>query len=133
MRILKGGLRAWEEAGNELITGMHSLSKALGEFVERRYRTPKINAVELHAKLNSAEKPVVLDTRPFEEFNYIAIPGGVAAPGAELLYRAFDAVPSPTTPVVVNCAGRTRTIIGAQALRNAATRVATRAPEPSLV
>ncbi len=119
VRILKGGLRTWADEGNELITGMHSLSKALGEFVERHDHTPKISAVELHAKLNSGEPIVVLDTRPLDEFNFIAIPGGVAAPGAELLYRAFDAVPSPTTPVVVNCAGRTRAIIGAQALRNA--------------
>jgi rhodanese-related sulfurtransferase len=62
---------------------------------------------------------VVLDTRPLEEFNHISIPGGIAAPGAELLYRVFDAVPSPITRVVVNCAGRTRAIIGAQAMLNA--------------
>jgi rhodanese-related sulfurtransferase len=119
VRVLAGGLQAWKAEGNELITGLNSLSKALGEFVERRYHTPKITAGELRDLIASGEDVVVLDTRPLEEFNHISIPGGIAAPGAELLYRFFDAVPSPGTRVVVNCAGRTRAIIGAQALLNA--------------
>lgn len=119
IRVLAGGVEAWKAEGNELITGLNSLSKALGEFVERSYCTPRITAPALHALLESGEDAVVLDARPLDEFNHISIPGGVAAPGAELLYRAFDAVRSPATRIVVNCAGRTRAIIGAQALRNA--------------
>jgi rhodanese-related sulfurtransferase len=49
----------------------------------------------------------------------MCIPGGVDMPGAELAYRVHDAVPDPHTLVVVNCAGRTRSIIGCQSLRNA--------------
>jgi rhodanese-related sulfurtransferase len=119
VRVLAGGLRSWKAEGNELITGLNSLSKALGEFVERQYNTPKIDAEKLRELLDSGQDVVVLDTRPLEEFNHISIPGGIAAPGVELLHRVFDAVPSPTTQVVVNCAGRTRAIIGAQALLNA--------------
>jgi rhodanese-related sulfurtransferase len=119
VRVLAGGLRGWAAEGNELITGLNSLSKALGEFVERHYHTPKIGAGALQELLSSGQDVVVLDTRPLEEFNHISIPGGIAAPGVELLHRVFDAVPSPTTRVVVNCAGRTRAIIGAQALLNA--------------
>jgi len=40
-------------------------------------------------------------------------------PGAELVLRIHDIAPSPDTLVVVNCAGRTRSIIGAQSLINA--------------
>ena len=40
-------------------------------------------------------------------------------PGAELVLRVRDIAPSPDTMVVVNCAGRTRSIIGAQSLINA--------------
>ena len=40
-------------------------------------------------------------------------------PGAELVLRVRDIVPSPETTIVVNCAGRTRSIIGAQSLINA--------------
>jgi rhodanese-related sulfurtransferase len=119
VRVLAGGLQNWTAEGHELITGLNSLSKALGEFVERHYHTPKISATELRVLIDSNPDMVVLDTRPLDEFNYVSIPGGLAAPGAELLYRVFDAVPSPTTRIVVNCAGRTRAIIGAQALRNA--------------
>ena len=119
VRLLEGGVANWRDAGFELITGLNSLSKALGEFVERRYHTPKISAEELHGKIASGEDIVILDTRPLDEFHHISIPGALAAPGAELLYRAFDAVRSPDTPVIINCAGRTRAIIGAQALRNA--------------
>jgi len=45
--------------------------------------------------------------------------GGINVPGAELVYRAHDLAPHPETLVVVNCAGRTRSIIGAQSLINA--------------
>src|SRR5262245_3591452 len=47
------------------------------------------------------------------------IPGGIDVPGAELAWRIHDLAPNPDTLVVVNCAGRTRSIIGCQSLRNA--------------
>ena len=62
---------------------------------------------------------VILDSRPMPEFNNMSIPGGVDCPGAELVYRVKDFAPNPNTLVVVNCAGRTRSIIGAQSLINA--------------
>lgn len=119
VRILGGGVRGYAAAGYELITGVNSLSKALGEFVERRQHTPRITVEQLRRKQTAGEDLIVLDTRPLPEYRHIAIPGGRPAPGAELLYRVFDQIPSPTTQIVVNCAGRTRAIIGAQALINA--------------
>jgi rhodanese-related sulfurtransferase len=62
---------------------------------------------------------VILDSRPLPEFTNMSIPGGVDCPGAELVYRVKDFAPNPSTLVVVNCAGRTRSIIGAQSLINA--------------
>src|SRR5207237_6197429 len=50
------------------------------------------------------------------------IPGAFDCPGAELVYRVPDRLRSPDSLVVVNCAGRTRSIIGAQSLRNAGLR-----------
>ncbi|KAL5335312.1 Rhodanese-like domain-containing protein [Aspergillus crustosus] len=49
----------------------------------------------------------------------MSIPGGRSCPGGELLYRFFEAVPSAETTVIVNCAGRTRSIVGTQSLVNA--------------
>jgi rhodanese-related sulfurtransferase len=47
------------------------------------------------------------------------IPGSISVPGAELVYRAGRAAPDPETTIIVNCAGRTRSIIGTQSLINA--------------
>ena len=62
---------------------------------------------------------VVLDSRPFDEYARVSIPTATNVPGAELVLRAREIAPSPQTTVVVNCAGRTRSIIGAQSLINA--------------
>ena len=61
----------------------------------------------------------MLDSRTVEEFNRFHVPGAVSCPGAELVHRFNDLVPDPDTLVVVSCAGRTRSIIGAQSLINA--------------
>ncbi len=117
--VLRGGVRGWKEAGFEVFSGVFVPSKAFGEFVEHECGTPRIEAAELKKKIDAGEKLVILDSRPMDEFNRMSIPGGVDCPGAELVYRAFDMAPSPDTLVVVNCAGRTRSIIGAQSLINA--------------
>ena len=62
---------------------------------------------------------MVLDSRPFDEYSRVSIPTATNVPGAELVLRAREIAPSPETMVVVNCAGRTRSIIGAQSLINA--------------
>src|SRR5689334_7556895 len=69
--------------------------------------------------MQSGAKLKVLDSRPFDEYTRVSIPGGIDVPGAELVLRARDIAPSPDTTIVVNCAGRTRSIIGAQSLINA--------------
>jgi rhodanese-related sulfurtransferase len=47
------------------------------------------------------------------------IPTSISVPGAELVLRAGHAAPDPETTIIVNCAGRTRSIIGTQSLINA--------------
>ena len=117
--VLDGGIGAWEAAGHVLFSGFNVPSKAFGEFVEHREGTPNISAEELHELIESEADQVVLDSRPFDEYHRMNIPTGVDAPGAELVYRVHDMAPDPDTLVVVNCAGRTRSIIGAQSLINA--------------
>lgn len=117
--VLEGGTPAWAAAGFELFSGMFVPSKAFGEFVEHAYDTPSVSADELKAMMDSGEKLVVLDSRPMDEYRVMNIPTGVDVPGAELVYRVGEVAPDPDTTVVVNCAGRTRSIIGAQSLINA--------------
>ncbi len=119
LAILDGGLEAWQAAGYEVFSGINVPSKAFGEIVEQTCGTPHISASDLKSLIEGARPPVILDSRPFEEFHTMSIPGGIDTPGAELVYRVHDLVPDQETPVVVNCAGRTRSIIGAQSLINA--------------
>jgi rhodanese-related sulfurtransferase/predicted metal-dependent enzyme (double-stranded beta helix superfamily) len=119
LHVLAGGMAAWKAAGFEVYSGVHVPSKAFGEHVEHHDHTPRIAAAELKAKLDAKEDLVVLDSRPMSEFRVMNIPGALDCPGAELVYRAQAAAPRPETLVVVNCAGRTRSIIGAQSLINA--------------
>ena len=117
--VLEGGIDAWAAVGYSLVSGVNVPSKAFGEVVEHELGTPAISAEELHAMLAAGDDLVILDSRPTPEFTNFSIPGAVCCPGAELAYRVHDAVPSPDTTIVVNCAGRTRSIIGAQSIINA--------------
>jgi len=117
--VLTGGVAAWAAAGYEIYSGVNVPSKAFGEFVEHHYQTPRMDAADIKAKVERGEKVVILDSRPLAEYKRVSIPGGIDCPGAELAYRAHDLIGTPETLVVVNCAGRTRSIIGAQSLINA--------------
>jgi rhodanese-related sulfurtransferase len=119
LSYLEGGVAAWAAAGFELFSGVYVPSKAFGEFVEHACKTPNIGPEELHRLIESGADMVVLDSRPFDEFRRVSIPTATNVPGAELVLRVRDMAPSPDTLVVVNCAGRTRSIIGAQSLINA--------------
>ena len=117
--VLDGGIEAWAEAGFETFSGFNVPSKAFGEAVEEKLGTPHLSPLELKAKLDAGDDVIVLDSRPLDEFRNMSIPGALDCPGAELVYRARAHVRSPHTLVVVNCAGRTRSIIGAQSLIDA--------------
>jgi len=117
--VLEGGTRAWANTGGELYSGVNVPSKAFGEYVEHTYNTPRIPAAELSRLLDSGANIVVLDSRPVGEYRRMSIPSGIDCPGAELVHRSLGMAPDPDTVVVVNCAGRTRSIIGAQSLINA--------------
>ncbi len=117
--ILEGGIEGWRASGYVLFSGVNVVSKAFGEYVESTCDTPHISAESLFEKQQRGEKLVIFDSRPFEEFFRMSIPGAVNVPGAELVHRFFDLVTDADTQVVVNCAGRTRSIIGTQSLINA--------------
>lgn len=119
VQVLAGGLKGWGEAGCPVFSGVYVPSKAFGEFVEEKYHTPEIGPEEVQSWMDSKKPFVILDSRPYEEFNRFSMPGAINCPGAELVSRVFDAVPSEETTIVVSCAGRTRGIVGAQALINA--------------
>jgi len=112
-------LKAWRAAGFELFRDVNSASKAFGELVEAKAHTRSLTAKEVKRLLDRGADLVVLDARRFEEYRVMSIPSGVSVPGAELVLRAASLAPDPATTIVVNCAGRTRSLIGAQSLKNA--------------
>jgi rhodanese-related sulfurtransferase len=116
---LAGGLQAWAAAGYELFQDVNSYAKAFGELVESRRHTPSLPADDVAALIASGADIAILDVRRFDEYATMNIPGSVSVPGAELVLRAAKAAPNPDTTIVVNCAGRTRSIIGTQSLINA--------------
>jgi rhodanese-related sulfurtransferase len=119
VRELAGGLPAWQAAGYELFRDVNSYAKAFGELVEARLNTPSLTADEVAALIAAKANIRVLDVRRFDEYATMNIPGSISVPGAELTLRAGRAAPDPETTIIVNCAGRTRSIIGTQSLINA--------------
>jgi rhodanese-related sulfurtransferase len=117
--VLDGGTAAWKAAGGRLYTGVYVPSKAFGEYIQHEDAPPEVTAAELDAWMKSGKDLVVVDSRPLAEFSRNSIPGAWDCPSAELPYRMPAFVKSPRTTVVVNCGGRTRSIIGAQVLINA--------------
>jgi len=117
--VLAGGLKAWEAEGFKLYSGIHVPSKAFAEVVEHEAKTPYISVQQLQAMLDEKANIVIYDSRSFEEYHNNSIPTATSVPGAELVYRFADLAPPSDALVVVNCGGRTRSIIGAQSLISA--------------
>jgi rhodanese-related sulfurtransferase len=116
--ILEGGLKAYAAWG-ELFRDVNVPNKAFGELVETTCHTPSVAAGELEALLRQQADVVVLDVRQFHEYQTMSVPTAISVPGGEIALRARDLIPSSETLVIVNCAGRTRSIIGTQTLVNA--------------
>jgi rhodanese-related sulfurtransferase len=114
--VLAGGAPAWRQAGYTLYEGVNVPSKTFGEIVEQRRHTPRLTAQAVAAMQAAGENFVIVDGRPFAEYTRMNIPGGICCPNGELALRIHDIAPDPATKIVVNCAGRTRSIIGAQTL-----------------
>jgi rhodanese-related sulfurtransferase len=119
VHLLEGGLEGWRTAGGELFRDVNVPSKSFGELVEHERHTPSLSAPEVKALVDGKANVVVLDARRFDEYQTMSIPSATSVPGAELVLRVRELAPDPTTQVIVNCAGRTRSIIGTQSLVNA--------------
>ena len=117
--LLEGGLGGWRRDGGEIFQDVNAPSKAFGELVESQRHTPSLSAEDVNALIETEKNVVVLDARRFDEYQTMSIPRGISVPGGELVLRAGSIAPDPSTKVIVNCAGRTRSIIGTQSLINA--------------
>lgn len=116
VHVLEGGTAGWLRAGRRLFAGVNVPSKVFGELVEQARHTPTITASDLHGRQARGERIAIVDGRPLAEYRRMNIPGSICCPNGELALRISTVVEDDSTPIVVNCAGRTRSIIGAQTL-----------------
>jgi len=114
--VIEGGIKQWTKEGFNLFDGINVPSKTFGELIEKKYHTPSITAKELHEKQSKNENCVVIDGRPFDEYKKMSIPNSICCPNAELALRLPSYINDENTQIIINCAGRTRSIIGAQTL-----------------
>lgn len=117
--VFAGGMGGWKTAGGEVFRDVNVPSKAFGELVESERHTPSLSAEEVCALIDAKADIVIVDARRFDEYQTMSIPTATSVPGAELVLRVAQLAPRPETRVIVNCAGRTRSIIGTQSLINA--------------
>ena len=117
--VLEGGINRWTSLDFPTEWGTNVLSKDFGERVEVEHQVPEIDSIELKRRIDSGEKLVIMDTRTPEEYRNFSIPGGRSVPNGELALHVTDILNErgPDTTVILNCAGRTRSIIGARALQ----------------
>jgi rhodanese-related sulfurtransferase len=113
--ILESGLREWRNQGRETVSGVNVPSKAFGEKVHHDRNVPDLSPEELKKLIEGNADLTILDMRTPEEYGRFCIPGGLNVPGGELILWAEELRHKPA--VIVNCAGRTRSIIGAAGLR----------------
>ncbi|NQW24373.1 MAG: hypothetical protein HQ475_13130 [SAR202 cluster bacterium] len=117
--VLRGGTNRWASDDFPTEWGVNVPSKAFGEQQEVVHLVPEISADDLHQRIENGEKLVILDTRTPEEYQRMCIPGGRSMPGGELALRITDITKDldADTTVVINCAGRTRSIMGTRVLQ----------------
>lgn len=117
--VLDGGLKSWKDESLVTVKGIGSLSKGFGEYIEETEKTPSLSPQEIKAILDDHDSSsIVIDVRPANEYHNMNIPGSFNLPGCEVAYRVQELVHSPKTIIIINCAGRTRSIIGTQTLIN---------------
>jgi rhodanese-related sulfurtransferase len=117
--VLDGGINRWVTEGLSTEWGSNVPSKDFGEKVEVVAHVPEVEAKDLAERIRKGEKFVILDSRTPEEFRRFCIPGGRSVPGGELALRITDIAKDldRDTTIIVNCAGRTRSIIGTRVLQ----------------
>jgi rhodanese-related sulfurtransferase len=117
LRVVAGGTPGWSETGYTLFEGEHVPSKTLGELAERTFHPNTIDPETLAEWQRDAHRHLLFDVRPPAEHRKMTIPGARCLPNGELPHRLPAAIPDTEVPIVLTCAGRTRSLIGAISLK----------------
>lgn len=115
--VLDGGLNSWTAAGYATLHGWSLRGKEYGERLQVEESIPEMTAEDLHQRLTQGEQLYIFDTRTEPEFQTAHLPGAYCAPGGQLALIAPEVVQDKTRTIVTNCAGRTRSLLGAHLLQ----------------
>ena len=113
---LDGGLPAWRAAGRAVASGSNVPSKRFGEQVQHERDVPAIDAGTLRRWQAEGRRIAVCDVRTPQEHAQACIPQAESVPSFDIALHAADLAEGAGT-VVLHCAGRTRSIIATQTLR----------------
>lgn len=79
-----------------------------------RAETPQVTPEEVHARIGSGERVLLVDVREPEEVASGLVPGATPLSRAHFESRIEDAVPDKSSPVVVYCATGVRSVFAAR-------------------
>jgi rhodanese-related sulfurtransferase len=117
IEILQGGFSVWQASQGAIATGANVPSKLFGEKVLEADQVPAITARELSELLANQANIAIRDVRTVEEFVHHHLPGAVSTPGFDLA-TSLGRLSTDHDLVVINCAGRTRSIIATATARH---------------
>lgn len=116
VRALSGGVAAWANRGHALEAGSNVPSKRFGERLRAREDVPEVCAENVVRWQNKADEVLICDIRTPEEHEASNIPGAFSAPSFDCA-RFIGDFQQAGNKVIVHCAGRTRSIMACQTLR----------------
>lgn len=114
--VLDGGVAAWTADGMALVEGSNVPSKAFGEHLLSSERVPELTAEELAKWRDDGRDITICDIRTPEEHAAARIPDAWGVPSFDIALAVQD-LADRGGPVVVHCAGRTRSIVACETLR----------------
>ncbi|HET6741301.1 MAG TPA: rhodanese-like domain-containing protein [Kribbella sp.] len=119
--VLESGIDGWAAApGRSPAYGVNVLGKTFGERLSVEGEVEQLDPDQV-APLIDSGSALVIDARTGPEYAKGHLPGAFNIPSGELVQTLLEAGidQQPDRPVIVHCAGRTRSIVGAYLLRQA--------------
>ena len=115
--IIKGDYKIWKKYKFPFWAGEYTFSKAFGEWIEITSKIKNLYAKELYKIHKKNHNYLQIDARPKKEFEKFSLPKSVQCSGGELPCY-INNTENLGKNYIVHCAGRTRSIIAYQTLRD---------------
>ena len=115
--IIKGDYKIWKKYKFPFWAGEYTFSKAFGEWIEITSNIKNLYAKELYKIHKKNHNYLQIDARPKKEFEKFSLPQSVQCSGGELPCY-INNTEKLRKNYIVHCAGRTRSIIAYQTLKD---------------